>query len=191
MRYIFPNPKKMIAPYQPTLLLHTERLQLFPLTYKQLLKYARNDGSLDADLQLSPTMRTISADLQEALHIGILPNVANKRKNYLFHTLWAIVFQTENQMVGDLCFKGEPNSAGEIEIGYGTYEPFQGRGYMTEAVGAMIGWAATQPKIKYITAGTDKANLASGRVLEKNQFQRLHDNGTTWWWRREIRKLGN
>jgi hypothetical protein len=28
-------------------------------------------------------------------------------------------------MVGDICFVGEPNTEGEVEIGYGTYENFR------------------------------------------------------------------
>lgn len=41
-------------------------------------------------------------------------------------------------MVGDICIVGEPNASGEIEIGYGTYEEFQQKGFMTEAVGGII-----------------------------------------------------
>ena len=36
-------------------------------------------------------------------------------------------------MIGDLCMVGEPNADGEIEIGYGTYEQFQGKGFMTKS----------------------------------------------------------
>ena len=73
-------------------------------------------------------------------------------------------------MVGDLCFVGEPNENGEIEIGYGTYEEFQNRGFMTEAVDGMIQWAKKQPAVKSIIADTDKSNTASYLVLLKNGF---------------------
>ncbi|WP_347049134.1 GNAT family N-acetyltransferase [Flavobacterium olei] len=72
-----------------------------------------------------------------------------------------------------LCFVGEPNSAGEVEIGYGTYETFRKKGYMTEAVGGIIDWAGKQPNIKTIVASTDKTNQASSSVLEKNNFLKI------------------
>ena len=115
-------------------MIETERLILKPLTYEQLIKYTRLDNSLETELNLNPASRTISADLKEALEQTILPNVADSNKNYLFSTLWTIISKADNKMVGDLCFVGEPNAAGEIEIGYGTYEEFRKRGFMTEAV---------------------------------------------------------
>ena len=63
------------------------------------------------------------------------------QRTYLFSTLWTIILKEENKMVGDLCFVGEPDAEGEIEIGYGTYDEFRKRGYMTEAVNGMINWA--------------------------------------------------
>jgi ribosomal-protein-alanine N-acetyltransferase len=57
-----------------------------------------------------------------------------------------------------------------VEIGYGTYDTFQRKGYMTEAVGGMIEWAKTRPAIKAIIASTDLTNVASWAVLERNHF---------------------
>src|SRR5664279_2246538 len=110
----------------------------------------RLDNSLETELNLNETSRGISPELKEALEQTILPNVADKGKNYLFSTLWTIISKEENKMVGDLCFVGEPDSEGEVEIGYGTYEEFRKRGFMTEAVGGMIKWAEKQPNIRSI-----------------------------------------
>lgn len=172
---------------QTTPILETKRLLLLPLTYEQLIKYIKNDDSLEADIQLNTTKRTIAPDLLEALEISILPNVSDKRKNYLYHTLWTLILKSENRMVGDLCFKGKPNYDGEIEIGYGTYDDFQRKGYMTEAVGAMINWAAMQPKVKCITAETEKPNVASSKVLINNGFKRVGEVGNLLLWRRKLR----
>ncbi len=148
----------------------TQRLILKPLTYNQLIKYINCNNSLEEELNLKPNSRTISLELREALEQTILPNVANKSKNYLYSTLWTAISKTENQMIGDLCIVGEPNKEGEIEIGYGTYEEFQNKGFMTEIVQGIIEWTKTQPKVKSILASTEKANLASCKVLEKNNF---------------------
>ncbi len=168
-------------------MIETERLRLLPLTHQQLQLYILADGSLEASLNLSTTQRTISPALKEALEETILPNVADPGKNYLYATLWTVIFKAENKMVGDLCFVGEPNEEGAIEIGYGTYESFRGQGYMTEAVAGMIGWAKNQPGIKTMIASTDKTNPASFAVLQKNNFVKSGENETLYHWKLDVR----
>jgi len=167
-------------------MIETERLILKPLTYEQLIKYIRVDNSLEAELSLNETSRTISPELKEALEQTILPNVADISKNYLYSTLWTVISKAENKMVGDLCFFGEPNAEGEIEIGYGTYEEFRKRGFMTEAIRGMIQWAKKQPNIKSIRAASEKSNIASSAVLEKNNFIKFGETDTLYNWRLKI-----
>jgi ribosomal-protein-alanine N-acetyltransferase len=167
-------------------MLQTARLIIQPLTYDQLVKYIRADHSLEAELQLEPASIVISPDLKEALEQAILPNVADSRRNYLYYTLWTIISKRHNSMVGDICFVGEPNEAGEVEIGYGTYEHHQGKGYMTEAVQAMVQWAAQQPGINYIVASTLKDNTPSYAVLQKNGFIKTGESADLFHWRYSI-----
>ena len=68
-------------------MIETRRLILKPLTYSQIIKYIKADNSLESELNLNPTSRTISPELKEAFEPTILPNVANEKKNYLFNTL--------------------------------------------------------------------------------------------------------
>lgn len=166
--------------------LETKRLLLKPLTYQQLQHYVKCDGSLEATLGLNPSSRIITADLKEAFEQTILPNVADESKNYLFATLWTAISKEDNQMIGDICMYGAPNPAGEVEIGYGTYEAFQHKGFMTEIVNAMIAWIKTQPGIQSILAATDKGNTASFRVLEKNGFLKQREAGNLLHWKYSI-----
>lgn len=168
-------------------MIETKRLIIKPLTYEQLVKYARCDNSLEHELNLNETERNISPELKEALEETILPNVADTTKNYLYSTLWTAILKAENKMVGDLCIVGEPNAQGEIEIGYGTYEAFQGRGYMTEVVSGIIGWARTQAEVKSIIASTDKNNVASFKVLQHNNFIKVAETDTSYSWKLVIR----
>lgn len=167
-------------------MIETERLILNPLTYDQLVKYTKCDNTLEEELNLNETSRIISAELKEALEQTILPNVADKTKNYLYSTLWTAISKTENKMIGDLCIVGEPNTEGEIEIGYGTYAEFQSKGFMTEMVSGIIGWSKTQPLVKSIVASTDKTNPASFRVLEKNKFIKIGETETLFNWKLEL-----
>lgn len=169
-------------------MIETKRLILRPLTYDQLVKYTKCDNSLEDELNLNKTSRTISPELKEAFEQTILPNVADQSKNYLYSTLWTAISRVENKMIGDLCIVGEPNTEGEIEIGYGTYDEFQGKGFMTEIVGGIIEWTKTQPIVKSITASTDKTNTASFKVLEKNNFIKIGETETLFNWKLEINK---
>jgi RimJ/RimL family protein N-acetyltransferase len=164
-------------------MIETERLFIRPLTYAQLKKYVKADNSLEEELNVNSSSRTIMPELKEALEATILPNVADTNKNYLFSTLWTIISKADNKMVGDLCFIGEPDDNGDIEIGYGTYEEFQKRGYMTEAVKGMIQWARQQPTVKSIVASTDKRNAASYSVLLKNNFSKTGETEELYKWK--------
>ncbi len=167
-------------------MIETERLLIKPLSYSQLVKYIRVDNSLETELNLDKTSRTISPELKEALEQTILPHVADPSKNYLYSTLWTVISKAENKMVGDVCFVGEPNARGEVEIGYGTYDEFQRRGFMTEAVGGLIEWAKQQPEVKGIIASTDKTNVASFSVLQKNQFAKTGESDELLHWKLQL-----
>jgi len=168
-------------------MIETERLIIKPLSIGQLLKYSLCDHSLEAELNLDKSSRVISPELKEALENTIIPAVADVKKNYLYSTLWTAISKAENKMVGDFCIFGEPNGEGEIEIGYGTHEEFQKRGYMTEIVSGMIEWCKTQPKVRSIIASTDKPNLASSKVLENNHFQKIGESETQFHWKLNIK----
>lgn len=162
--------------------LETERLIIFPLSHYQLNLYLQTENKLEDALGLHQGNRTISPELMEALNETILPSVFSS-SNYLYSTLWTIVHKERNQMVADFCFKGMPNTAGEIEIGYGTYEEFQGKGFMTEALGAMIEWAFSQPNVKTMLAETDQKNESSHKTLLKNNFKQYKVVDAMIWWK--------
>jgi len=146
-------------------MISTARLNIIPLTYDQLVKYVKCDNSLEKELNLNPNSRTISDELKEALENTILPNVADKAQNYLFSTLWTAISVVDNSMVGD---------------------EYQGKGYMTEMVGGIIEWAKTQSLVKSIIASTEKSNLASYKVLEKNNFIQMGETSLLYNWKLEL-----
>jgi len=169
-------------------MINTKRLIIRPLTYNQLVKYAKCDNSLEKELNVNPNSRIISDELKEALENTIIPNVADKNKNYLFSTLWTAISIAENLMVGDICIYGEPNELGEIEIGYGTYNAYQNKGYMTEIVGGIIEWLKTNSLVKSVIASTEKSNVASFKVLQKNGFVKSDEDATLIYWKLDFLK---
>jgi ribosomal-protein-alanine N-acetyltransferase len=181
------NSSRYFNGFQFLTMIESTRLILKPLSHDQLFKYIENDGALERELKLNPTTRIISPQLREALAETILPNVADTGKNHLFSTLWGIILKAESRMVGDLCFVGEPDENGEIEIGYGTYEPFRGNGYMTEAVATIIEWVKVQEPVKSVFGQTAKDNPASAAVLEKNNFEKIGEDEQLINWRLNIK----
>jgi [ribosomal protein S5]-alanine N-acetyltransferase len=150
--------------------LQTPRLHIIPLSKEQLGNYSISDFSLENSLNVNTIPRIVPEFLANVINNKIIPSVSDTSKNPLYYTFWTIISKQENVMVADCCFKGEPNDNGEIEIGYGTYPAFEGKGFMTEAVGAMIRWAFAQPNVRAITAQTDPSNIASQKILQKNNF---------------------
>lgn len=84
--------------------------------------------------------------------------------------IWIIELNdVEQTKVGDLSFKGLKED-GSVEIGYGFNEAYWNKGYATEAVKAIVNWALKQPGVKIVEAEAESNNIASIRVLEKNNF---------------------
>ena len=165
------------------MILETERLVIQPLSYDQLLNYTALNNALEDCLGLNLYPRSVPDELKEALEQVILPQVAEPGRNPLYATLWTVIEKEQKLMVADLCFKGAPNAQGEVEIGYGTYPDFQGRGYMTEAIRALTQWAFRQPGVKAILAETDEANVASHKTLSRNCFSVYKQVDKMRWWR--------
>lgn len=155
-----------------------------PLTFRQLVLYVATHNHLERSLGLNTYPRTLPDALREALEQSILPAVADAGSSFHYSTLWTIIEKQERRMVGDLCFKGTPDAQGVLEIGYGTYADFQGKGFMTEALGAMVEWAFRQPGVSRIRAETDQANIASHKILARNAFTVCRQEGDMIWWER-------
>ncbi len=73
-------------------------------------------------------------------------------------------------IVGMISFKNPPDSNGSVEIGYGIVPSQQRHGFATQAVNLLVKEGFSRSEIHMIVAYTATSNLASWRVLEKNQF---------------------
>ena len=72
------------------------------------------------------------------------------------------------QVVGICGFKGMPDEAGSVEIGYSVLSQFRVQGYATEAVARLIVWAFSHQNVNEVTAETLPHLQQSIRVMEKN-----------------------
>ena len=132
--------------------LNTERLILYTASRDEMQEII--DGQAD--------------DILKTAYREMLQGALDHPDQWEWYTIW-IIERKDGARVGDLCFKGR-NDDGSVEIGYGISTAYQGCGYATEAVDAMVLWALRQPGVKRVDAETEPDNKASQRVLEKCGF---------------------
>lgn len=77
---------------------------------------------------------------------------------------WAIVRKEDDRFLGMIALRVDGH---KLEMGYVLAKSHWGKGYMTEAVTALIDWALKQEEIYRVWAVCDVENRASARVLEK------------------------
>jgi ribosomal-protein-alanine N-acetyltransferase len=81
-------------------------------------------------------------------------------------------------LAGNCGFKGRPDQAGTIEIGYSLLPDYQRQGLGTELTTALMRWAFAHGAVKRIMAETQPDLVASVHLLEKHGFQ-LVGRGST------------
>ena len=75
------------------------------------------------------------------------------------------------ELIGVCGFKGRPDASGSVEIGYSILDCYQRKGYATEAVASLVGWAFSHHNVTEVCAETLPHLIQSIRVLEKNGFE--------------------
>jgi RimJ/RimL family protein N-acetyltransferase len=144
----------------------TPRLHLIELTRKQLELCLSNFPAFENALNLTIARDFVTELVQRAIRMKVEKMRAVDESQQVWFTYWLVVIKEEYIGAGMLGFKGYPNAEGSTEIGYGIDPAHQNKGYMSEAVKALIDWAFEHPFCRTITA-TDVENSASKRLLEK------------------------
>ena len=86
-------------------------------------------------------------------------------------SFWYLATKDEpNELAGICGFKGRPDEHGSVEIGYSILSCYQRRGYATEAVARLVGWAFSHHNVHEVCAETLPHLSQSISVLEKNGF---------------------
>ena len=132
----------------------TERMKVYPISIEKMKEIVEIEKN----------------EILKIAYKEMLDGCLNYPENYIWYTLWFIELKdSENEIIGTLSFKGIDDK-GIVEIGYGINEGYENKGYMTEAVRAIVKWASEQPNVNHIEAEAEENNYASIRVLEKCNF---------------------
>jgi RimJ/RimL family protein N-acetyltransferase len=106
----------------------------------------------------------------------------NRWPGYLF------VDRTEGALIGNGGYSGEPNRAGEVEVGYEVAPAYRNLGYASEALQALVDNALKVSEVTAVIAHTLAVENASVRVLRKVGFHWegemvSEEAGAIWRWR--------
>jgi len=134
--------------------LHTKRLKVIPCT-EELLETISEE-----DYKIGP-------------HIKFYINELKADPSQFGWGVWLVIEKESNSIIGDIGFKGKPDSNHTVEVGYGIKPSSQNKGYATEAVKEIIKWAFTFDCVDKIVAECYEDNLSSIKVLEKLNMKRV------------------
>ena len=156
-------------------LLRTERLDLVPGTAEQL------NAELESQEALS---RTLNATVPpgwppEFYDADAVRYVLAKIESGNYDESWGFYYlllrpdtsQSGRVLVGAGGFKGEPDTNGEVELGYAIVPEYQRRGYATEAVRGWSKFAFRDPRVTTVVGQTLEGLTRSIGVMEKAGFQ--------------------
>ena len=152
-------------------MIETKRLLIKPLTAEELKKHIDSPSDFAKELGLVPSQSLIANETKEAILNDLLPNITDTTKDSDFYTMWILIEKGKKAIIGGICFHGEPNEKGEVEIGYGTDVEYRNKGYMTESISGLIHWIRENKNVRSITAETENTNISSIKVLENNDFK--------------------
>ena len=148
--------------------IQTARLRLVALTSKQLELYLTFPEQLEQILGVSVSREVRTDTVERAIRMKLSKMAQADEKYHAWYTYWLVIVTSQIYGAGLAGFKGVPDSQGEVEIGYGIAPAFQGKGYITEAVQALVTWAFQTPECRSVIAPhTKRSNVASNRVLRK------------------------
>ncbi len=145
---------------------HTERLEMAPLTLEQVDALLAGDGDRLRELTGVLFPRPIAPP---PYMTDPLPDVRERLRSRPAEAPWWnwLIFERETERaVGSVSFGGPADEAGAVLIGYAMYEQFEGHGYATEAVKAMVDWAFQQAGVKQVRTLAPVWNTPALRVAE-------------------------
>ena len=160
-------------------MLETKRLSLIPIDCGMIDSLLESDQAFldrygfinDGGEYLNPS--------PDYLH-KIKRRLIDHPEEYPFAVDYLIVVKEIKTIIGSIDFKRLPDKEGITEIGYGMSPQYEGHGYMTEAVMAMLDYAKEYGVVK-VVADTLIPNKKSQNVLGRCGFSFVKEEGEMFW----------
>ncbi|MBL4659018.1 MAG: GNAT family N-acetyltransferase [Alcanivoracaceae bacterium] len=153
----------------PTPILQTPRLILREVCasdWQQIL-HLRSDPQVNALVN-----RPLSKTKEDAIAFIKKVDGNNKAEKIIY---WGIVLPETNKVLGSICLWNFSEDRKTAEVGYDLSVAAQGKGYMTEAMQAILDFGFTKLGLTTVEAFTQSNNAASTKLLGKFGFDLLAD----------------
>ena len=135
-----------------------------------MIKTKRLNLSIATDEEMKKLILEETDEEMKEAYTEMLEGCQVHSAQRMWYAVWFMkLADGSDEIIGDLCFKGITND-GIVEIGYGIHPLYEGNGYTTEAVNALVRWAVSQPRVTRVEAETDPENIASQKVLANVGF---------------------
>lgn len=162
--------------------IRTDRLELVLLS-PQLLEAILGGRRGDAESLGSLAIPSSWPDEHDRRFLALRLDQVTKDPARLEWLPRAIVLRRRKApMIGHVGFHGPPGVNGPakpkaLEVGYTIFEPFRRRGYATEAVSGLLGWARERHGVRDFVASVSPDNVASLALVRRFGFRQT---GTQW-----------
>jgi len=117
--------------------------------------------------------RNKQSNIQEAIDFIDKMNKGIEDKTWL---IWAITLNSNNELIGTVCFWNFSYDYKTAEIGYEIHPNYQGKGLMHEALNSVIKYGFDVLELDTIEAFTHYENKSSINLLNKLNFKTFNNN---------------
>jgi RimJ/RimL family protein N-acetyltransferase len=164
-------------------MIKTERLNLIACEIEHFDAFDRDENELAEMLDVELTEGWL-----------VFPEVISHSRDFLKNNpdaanwwMYFFIHAVDQKLVGNGGFKGKPDDAGTVEIGYAVAPAYRRKGLATEAAQGLIDFAFSHPQIQTVQAHTLAEENESVKVLRKvgmNFVKELNDpeDGDIWQW---------
>ncbi|SRX55634.1 GNAT family N-acetyltransferase [Aequorivita sp. CIP111184] len=141
----------------------TERLNLRKVlpTDADRVYYFRSDKEINKYIKRPPQTQEMAI-----AHIQLLDS--NLKSG--IGIAWGISTKESNELIGNICLWNFSEDKKKAEIGYDLDPKFHGKGFMSEALKAVLDFGFNQRGFETIEAYTDHRNIPSKKLLKLHGF---------------------
>jgi len=150
--------------FNPFPALTTKRLNLRQLSLNDVneILLIRSDPRVSEYLD-----RPQCHDIDEATAFIEKINLGIKNNEWIY---WTVTLKEDPKLIGTICLWNFNIDKTKADLGYELLPEYQGKGYMTEAIKAVLNYGIHDLQLAEVEAEVDPANKASVKLLDKFNF---------------------
>jgi RimJ/RimL family protein N-acetyltransferase len=147
--------------------IETERLRMVPMDARALRAWAEGDRVALGEATGARFREPLDAPPLFGDDVTYFSEKVAAAPAQLGWWVWLACRRSDGQAVGVCGLGGPPDADGSVSLGYSVYPWLEGRGYATEAAGALVAWAVAQPGVRCVRALVPTGHAASLGVARK------------------------